>query len=239
MKSAAAEDAALEKVLGEISVDLVLLKGKIVGSTPPAAKADMGEGNGGADTTPGQPAISIEAIEEAATTVEPRLTVQKWSDLGIGIDKDGSDLAWTPCPEHGAVFPREEAVTLDLPGKRWKGLLDLLARSEHGNRAKKPEVMMQFGYLKSGEISTDDLSELVNDGCKMEMLKTAAGHLTGAIADLGRELRGNVGGPNDRGSPAVLSVADATYVQAAFVVRHLVRGLDVKLRFGEEPRRPD
>jgi hypothetical protein len=48
---ATAEDAALEKVLGEISVDLVLLKGKIAGS-PPAAKPEKGEGNGAANTTP-------------------------------------------------------------------------------------------------------------------------------------------------------------------------------------------
>ena len=43
VKSAAAEDAALEKVLGEISVELVLLEGKIADSTPPTAEPSQSE----------------------------------------------------------------------------------------------------------------------------------------------------------------------------------------------------
>jgi hypothetical protein len=46
LSTVAAENATLETVLREISVELVLLKGKIAGSTPPAAKTEKGEGIG-------------------------------------------------------------------------------------------------------------------------------------------------------------------------------------------------
>jgi len=45
VKSAPAEDAALESVLGEIEVSLVTLDGKIAGSTLPAAQPNKAEGN--------------------------------------------------------------------------------------------------------------------------------------------------------------------------------------------------
>jgi len=191
-----------------------------------AEKAEQGERSGAIDSVPRQPPIK---------EVEPRLTVQKWSNLGIGIDATGNYLAVSPCPERNAVFPREKAVTLDLPGKRWKALFDLLARSEHGNSAKQIDVMTQLGYLKRGEISPDEMSELAEDSHLMNVLKTGKRRLTQAIADLGRKLRRQVEGPKDKGSPAVLSAAGNGHVEAGFVVRHLVPGRDGKLRFGEEP----
>jgi hypothetical protein len=121
-----------------------------------------------------------------------------------------------------------------LPGKRWKKLLDLLARSENGKTATTVDVLMEYGYLKRGEFSASDLSDMGEDPMKMRLVKTASNRLTNAIADLGRELRQQVQGPPAKGKTlAVLSIASKKEVQAAFVVRHLVRGHDGKLRFGE------
>jgi hypothetical protein len=175
------------------------------------------------------------ATVKNTTTVEPKLTIEKWSNLGVGVDADGKYLGVSPCPERYGVFPREKAVILDLPGNRWKKILDILALSEHGNTAEKLEVMQQFGYIQSGEISPDDIPELAENSRKMETLNQASKSLTSAIADLGRELRAQVKGPTGNGAPTVLSVASEGEVQAAFFVRHLVVGHDGKLRFGEEP----
>ena len=67
VKSVAAEDAALEKVLGEISVDLVLLEGKIAGSTPPAITSGEDEpkqGEGKSGTGEAEEAEGLEITEE-------------------------------------------------------------------------------------------------------------------------------------------------------------------------------
>ena len=55
VKSVAAEDAALSKVVDEISVDLVLLKGKVAGLTPQTAKPEQSEGSSGAGEVPMPP----------------------------------------------------------------------------------------------------------------------------------------------------------------------------------------
>jgi hypothetical protein len=164
---------------------------------------------------------------------ESLLTATKWGDLGIGIDEEGRYLAYSPCPIYGSVFPVENAVVLDLRGDRWKELLDMLARSGNGNTADKQELMQRLGYLKGGRVATEDLSELKNDKGGMNELKTAQARLTQAMADLGRELRQQIKGPEGKGAPRVLSVAMEGKVQAAFVVRHLLRGPDGKLRFGQ------
>ena len=161
---------------------------------------------------------------------ETVLEVERWADLGIGIDEDGSYLAVTPCPECGSVFPKQKAVKLDLPGKQWPALLDLLARSAEGNTASKSEVMLRFGYLKRGDVSADSLEELKRDSAKMHMVDQARTRLTGAMGNLARRLRDQVKVASPEGP--VLSVNEPEIVRAGFVVRHLFRGKDGKLRFG-------
>lgn len=200
----------------------------------PAAELEQGEGNSGGGSE-AIPATKIQQVEagEMPCQPRPRLTVANWSDLGVGIDKDGSYRACDPCPENGAVFPKESATVLELRGHRWQKLLELLALSENGNTASKQELMVEFGYLKRGEIPANDRSELMEDTHSMKVLKTASGRLTQAVADLGRNLRRQVEGPQGKSAPTVLSVADEGMVRAAFVVRHLLRGSDGKLHFGE------
>ena len=178
---------------------------------------------------------SAEPIGSDSTT-KPRMIVQAWSDFGIGIDTDGAYLGVSPCPERYGVFPRESAVILDLTGKQWKSLLDLLARSKDGNEATKTSVMVDFGYFRASDVpAREDILDAKENLQTKNMLKTANGRLTAAIANLGRNLRKQVEVPTRRGAPAVLSVSDPKEVRTQFVVRHLVRGHDGKLRFGEDP----
>lgn len=190
----------------------------------PAAKTEQDEGNGGAGSPGAQPTAKIDAGKEVTATDEQYMTVQKWSDLGIGIDADGKYLAVSPCPVRNGVFPREKAVLLVLPGKQWNTLLDLLARSKNGNEAEKTDVMFQFGYLKPSEITTADTHELAADAKQLNVLKKSNNSLTQAVADLGRKLRRQVKGPMGKGASAVLSDADEGKVSAQFLVRHLIRG---------------
>jgi hypothetical protein len=185
-------------------------------SSQVAAREDHPQAGTAAELKPAQPVVSVE----------------KWSDLGIGIDANGCYLACVPCPDTGAVFPREKAVKLDLPGKQWKALFDLLSHSENGNSAKKKDVMADFGYMEVRDIEEANISELAEAGYLTTTLKSARNTLTRAMADLGRKLRRQVKGPTGKGVPVVLSVSDDKNVEAAFVVRHLVRGYDGKLRFG-------
>ena len=191
----------------------------------------------------------------SSTAVDPkpdddRITVEDWGDLGIAIDEHGQYLAVYPAPERYGVFPREKAKILKLPGKQWKGLLNGLARSNNGNKVEKRDIMERFGYLRAGyrhpiELPEpdgvsgdpdDDLPDRPAFGETHAILKTAQSRLTAAMADLGRKLRKQLNGPLGPGIPAVLSVAEEKYVESAFVVRHLVRGHDGKLRFGPERR---
>lgn len=177
---------------------------------------------------------STEAEATNTADNEPRLTVDRWSDLAIGIDEDGSYLAVTPLPEPGERFVKRNAIPLKLPGKQWKALLDLLARSSDGRTAAKRDVITVFGYMKLPETTDDDLlEELRSDSGAMEELKTANRRLTAAISNLSRRLRDQVSGPIGRDAPTVLSVASDDQIEAVFVVRHLLRDSGGDLRFGQ------
>ena len=190
-------------------------------------KWSKSKGNGGGVEATGEHA---EAAESKASAV---LTVVKWGNLAIGIDEDGRYLAVTPAPECGAVFPKEKSETLDLRGNRWKELLNLLARSEHGNTCETEVFMTAVGQIKRGDLPTAELQELAHQPDFQGFLAKRRKWLTDAIADLGRELREQVKGPTPRQGEPVLSAGDEGVIRARFVTRHLVRGKDEKLHFGE------
>jgi hypothetical protein len=200
-----------------------------------AVRADLGgpaAGQAAGGTAAEEPTPDNRAPDERG---RPVLQVERWSDLAIGIGEDGSYLAVTPCPECGEVFPKEKAAELDLSGKRWKSLLDLLAQSEDGRQARKTDLMVSFGYRKSHDRPEGSLRDLTDNKYLMKTLKTARGRLTTGIADLARKLRQQVAGPTDPKGKCALSVASAETVEAGFTVRYLLRGTDEKLRFGKPP----
>ena len=191
-------------------------------TTPAGAGDDGGTGEGGVEDPQGLP----EAVD---LTI---LSIEKWSDLGIGIDA-GAYLAVTPCPDFGKVFPKQSAEQLDLPRGQWDKLLDRLARSETGKTASKGTVMEDFGYFTKRVSTTHrDLEELQQDGHVMQQLKTAKRKLTDAMSNLTRRLREQIEvcKPKD---PRCLSVANEGIVESGFTVRHLVREGDGKLHFGD------
>ncbi|MGA2621987.1 MAG: hypothetical protein ABSF26_30670 [Thermoguttaceae bacterium] len=169
-----------------------------------------------------------------------RLTVTRWSKLGIGIhvgDGDPRYFGICPHPDNHAVFPIESATELHLPDQ-WKVLLELLAKSENGNSAKKSDVLFGLGKLNREVFARIADSDIVDADRLTEMKNEAFGKLTGIVSNLARRLRDQVNGPQDKNGPAVLSVDSVDYVESLFVVRHLVAGSDGKLRFGESRNNP-
>ena len=201
---------------------------------PPAVKpADAaGGGDGHVEETEPRQTPAAAGNKGDTSMTDPFLTVSKWEELGIGIDADGKYLAITPAPEFGAVFPREKAVAIDLPGKQWESLLDLFACSENGDTADKQDVMLAFGYLEKGMGNPEDYEELIRDQRKMKIIKAAPGRLTAAVKDLGRKLRAKANVNEQSSNNPVLSVKENQFVRARFVVRHLVRDGNGKLVFG-------
>jgi hypothetical protein len=169
-----------------------------------------------------------------------RLTVARWSDLGIGIHSGDGDPRYfgiCPRPDNHEVFPIESAKELHLPGQ-WKVLLDLLAKSENGNSAKKGDVLSGLGKLNREVAARIADSDVVDADRLTEMKNEAFRKLGGIVTNLARRLRDQVNVPQGKTGPAVLSVDSVDYVESLFVVRHLVRGSDEKLHFGESRNNP-
>jgi hypothetical protein len=178
-----------------------------------------------------QPVKRISKLGDSSTIDSTVLTIDKWENLGIGINEDGSYLAITPCPEHGSVFSVEKAVKLNLPGDQFKHIFGLLAESKYGNSTSKHDVMMKFRYLER-PIREEDLEEAAKDADITRTLSSASKRLNSAIADLGRKLRAVVNCPDKNRADPALSTKDAKNVTARFNVRNLVREGDGKLHFG-------
>jgi hypothetical protein len=191
-------------------------------------------------TSPSMPAGANGAAQERSgyeqdkedeSAGKPVLTIDHWECLGIGIDEDGAYLAVDSRPKYGDVLPKRKAVELALPGKQWRSLLDLLAKSTNGDTAKKVGVMDAFGYAIAGDTRANMLEGLDGDSLWMREIKQNGKRLTAAISNLSRRLRNRIAVENP-GSTKALSVAKPEIVQAGFVVRYLLRDRDGKLRFG-------
>jgi hypothetical protein len=166
-----------------------------------------------------------------------RLAVASWSDLRIGIDiGDGAPRYFgiCRCLDNHAVFPKDSATELHLPGQQWKVLLDLLAQSENGKLAKKGDVLHGLGKLKREAFSRLVASDNVDAEHLTRMKNDTFRKLTGIVGNLARKLRNEVNGPDVQRARAVLSVDSEDCVESLFVVRHLVRESDDKLHFGKE-----
>jgi hypothetical protein len=127
------------------------------------------------------------------------LTIDRWEDLAIGIQEKGFHAIY-PCPEAGDVVAITKAPKLLLAGDRWPKVLDAFAMSEDGTLARKEELLTQLRYLPFGQrrlaeaLREDDgpprrrgTKDHYDD--KLREFRPFLRKLTGAMADLARELR--------------------------------------------------
>lgn len=152
------------------------------------------------------------------------LSIETWSDLAIGIEADGSFYAFSPAPATNAPIRLRDGIKLDLSGTRWPKVLDCFARSSDGATASKATLITELGYMLAGVVSKDqaDFSTDLKTDAKRALPK-----LTGAMADLGRQLRKFVKCPESQ----VFESGGDVY-RSNFVVRHLVRDEGRQIRFG-------
>jgi len=179
------------------------------------------------------------AAHTAVDQETPAFEVERWEDLGIGIEvksvkgKRDQYESWpiTPCPSHGDIFRKSTDHPLKLPklsGQQWPELLKCLADSETGCTADKEDLLHGFGDYKRGP--TKSLDSLGDEEIK-ERGGSMARKLREAISNLAARLREKVSCRETGGDP-VLSVAGGRVVCARFCVRYLLRDGNNTLRFG-------
>jgi hypothetical protein len=183
-----------------------------------------------------------EAVESAGKSdlvfssgdAERLLTVEKWSDLAIGIHEDGRYFAFCDVPAIGTPVSLRNALELNLPGKQWKNLLELLSMSKAGNEAPKKELFFRFGYCSSAP-SEEQLSEIRGDENQLTILKSARQKLSAAIGDLSRKLRKQVTAADDDShvNPP-LSASNDGFVRSKFSTQCLIRDERNNLCFGRK-----
>ena len=166
---------------------------------------------------------------QSPTTDQPKegkIAIDRWADLGIGIDEDWSYYAFSPCPELGQRVRLKDAMKLPLKGKaRWPKVLPCFARSDDGKTADQEELIQELGYFKKGKVSTDQA--VFDEGLKGKA-KDARETLKDTMADLGRELRGFIATNKTK-----VFESNGDYYQTEFTTRHFFRNDDGRITFGK------
>jgi hypothetical protein len=153
--------------------------------------------------------------------------IDRWSNLGLGLDGAGRILAFTPCPEQGKCVAVSKAFSLDLPGNRWRKVLQLLAESADGKTARVADLVTQLGYAKKLRPTISAEQAEFDEGLRLKA-KKATKTLKNTMADLARELRCQVTAGDDRSR--LFSKAGETY-GAAFTVGILLEKDDGRKAF--------
>jgi hypothetical protein len=163
-----------------------------------------------------------------STSPHPIVSVDNWSDLGIGIDGELRIFAFVPCPQKGECVAISKAIPIELRGDRWRKVLELLAQSEDGRTARIADLVTALGYIKKTEISISDDQAEFDEGLRLKA-KGAKETLRNTMADLGRELRDEV--TTATGQSTVFSAVSDDIYQAAFISGCLIRDENRKTRF--------
>jgi hypothetical protein len=162
--------------------------------------------------------------QKEASSPSTILRLDRWDELGIGITEK-TYIAFTPCPDTGAIVSLSQGVPLDLKGeKRWPVVLGCFARSEDGRTALRSELLTRLGYMPKGKIPDNHaLREVM-----LRKFNRASRKLTSAMADLGKQLREMIPGPGK--GPVFRGEAVESYT-ASFTTRFILKGEDGTFRF--------
>lgn len=175
--------------------------------------------------------------KDASEPTPPLLTVEHWSELSIGIDKDYRYFALKPGPDFGAKTAAFSKVELALPGERWRVLFDALAASPDGQTIPSAFLIESLKYFQAPSRTASVRGariEDIEDG-ERESLTEHAGRalvtLRNALGDLRRELRKVVDGPSGNHKCCLQMRGD--YINAGFRVAALIQDDERNLRFGQ------
>ncbi len=217
--------AGLLAVVAAISIGLIVRRRRKAANHPVPEKDEQQEEEG-----------EEEEADETGDPPETRLEVDLFQDLGIGIQFDRNqekNRYWAmPCPQWGDLFAESQAVELNLPGSRWKVLLEHLAASKQGTLAQKDGVMTALRYSELKDVDRFTWQR------QQDRRKKAHARLSNAATDMSRKLRqacktaGVIVKHDERGSPPI-SVKSETHVETKFVVRFLLEMADGRVHFGD------
>jgi hypothetical protein len=167
--------------------------------------------------------------ESEPTTSRVLLTVERWSDLAIGIDANWRYWAISPPLERGAPFKKSQAIEVPLRGDRWKAVLKALAESPNPSRASCADVLRELDHLPPpadpGARQQAHADQLLSQD---KGLRKA---LSDTLKDLNRKIRKLVPGPRGRGDSALSIEQDV--VVCRFHVAFLLPDASGHLRFGD------
>ena len=160
---------------------------------------------------------------------ECRLQIERWSDLGIGMDKDLTCYAFTPCPGLGDRVKIREATPLSLSGERWAAVLLFLARSIDGRTVKKDDLALAMKYVTPGEVQ-DQSAELDQLRSRVSVI---ARKLRNAMSDLGRQLKEQVHARHKSAPFESFEIDSKPAYQTPFTTRCLITDIQRHYFFGE------
>jgi hypothetical protein len=172
--------------------------------------------------------------DESYESIDSRLKINRWSELAIGIDAHGY-WAFVEVPEIGQRVLKTQAYELQLPGKRWNKLLELLAASPDGQMVSKTELITALGWMpgtsrgiKDGRARPGECVHALSE----ENIRSASRILKrfdNMLADLRRELKKIIDIP--KGKTRCLQL-EGEIVKAGFIVAPLFDDGAGHYRFG-------
>ncbi len=187
-----------------------------------------------------QHARSSDSVKPASPKERPpRLHVTRWSELGIGIDEHRAYRAIKPVPAPGGRISIADTVEIELRGKQWPALLELLADSSGGCSTPRSAVIKEFGYVSPlSNLPSDPRARpgAISEGIVTEEVPSQASaalkSLNTALSSLAKSLRGQVNGPTGKHVAALY--VDGEFVRSRFVVRYLIRDESGHYSFGHD-----
>ena len=173
----------------------------------------------------------------AQETIKQKLSVERWSELAIGVDAQRQYWAITPPPEIGAIFKKSQAMELSLPGDRWKKVLSALAESPEIDSIRRDELIVRLGYLPPPSQLEREVRAMPGavESAQIDSLqvrqKAALNRLKDTLSDLRRELLKVAEGPTERGRHCLRAAGE--WIHSGFVVRYLMYDESNRLIFGQ------
>ena len=184
--------------------------------------------------------LSTPEIVQEDENDAPLLTVERWSDLGLGIDENRVVWALSPAPGIGETFAKARAIELKSFGRQWMAVMEAFANSQDGCRVERSTLIRAFQLLPPGSSAESD--PRARPGA-IRREQTADMHTQGSIvrrnlsntlADLRRKLQRRISGP--KGKSAACLRMDGKWVHSGFLVRYLLRNPDRTFSYGESSR---
>jgi len=151
----------------------------------------------------------------------PKLTVNAWSELGIGIDETRTPRAFIPFPRFGDRVRKMDGEVLALRGERWGALFNLATMAPDGKTIVKHEFLSNLPKLRSAPKAKKVIEKSHADADGLRLVGNPdLTYLTNTLSELRGELRKLCRGPDDKAASLLQDLGSE--IVLGFVVRPLL-----------------